>query len=70
MGAVSVLEIELRWCLARAIRKVQIKNLHMPVGKVVPILDGKLAKHMDLHAPAGGIRFENIGIIARERLSR
>lgn len=39
---------------------MQIKNFHMSVGKIIPKFDGKSAKHMNVHSPAGGIIFRVI----------
>ena len=42
---------------------MNFKNLQMTVSKVVPKLDGKSPKDMNINAPASGVVFNKIGII-------
>ncbi len=37
------------------IRALYLKDLHMPVGEVVPVPNCKSCKHMDVHVPGSGI---------------
>ena len=39
---------------------MQIENFHMAVGKIIPEFDGEFSEDMNLHATAGGVRFDKI----------
>src|ERR1043166_6838954 len=51
---------------SRAVREVQIKDLHMPVRKLVPELDGEVPKHMNSDTPTCGIVFDVVGEVGRK----
>ena len=42
--------------------RMQIQNLYLPVGEVVPILDGKPARDMHLHSATNRITFRIVGV--------
>jgi hypothetical protein len=46
---------------------VQIQNFHVPVGEIVPKLDREFAEDVNVHAPPGGIVFDEIGKSGRKR---
>ena len=43
-----------------SVSKMNVENLYVPVSKVVPELDGKLAKNVNFHTATGGITFNEI----------
>ncbi len=44
---------------------MNIENFYMTVGKVIPEFDGKLARHMDIHAPSCRITLNKIRKLGR-----
>ena len=46
---------------------MEVENFDVPVGEIVPKLDGEFAEHMNFHATAGGIAFDEVGIMGWER---
>lgn len=43
------------------VRQMHIKNLHMPVRKVVPELDGKFAEDVNFHSATSRIVLNKVG---------
>jgi len=39
---------------------MQIENFHLPVGKIIPKLDGKFSEDMNVNAASRGIVFDKI----------
>lgn len=52
--------------LARAIRKIQVQYLQVPIREIIPELDREPAEHMHTHAPPDGVVFDIITEIGWE----
>jgi hypothetical protein len=47
------------------ISRVNLQDFYVPVGVILPVLDGKSSANMDVNRPTGVIRLAIIGMLAR-----
>ena len=47
------------------IRRVNLQDFYVPVGVILPVLDGKSSANVDVNRATGVVRFSVIGMLAR-----
>jgi hypothetical protein len=47
------------------IRRVNLQDFYVPVGVILPVLDGKFSTNVDVNGAPGVIRLGVIGMLAR-----